>query len=215
MLKYIPFLLLFFVQYSFAQQDDSQNRYYQSGKLYSKRYVDEDSYHRLVKYYENGTIEEQLISKSSSFYDDNLISKTKYYPNGTLEHEETRTDSLDYFIYSKKSYNGRGTIRESYKRVGYNYDKIGEERPLLPPVITKKYYSNGQLESLIHGFTTSPTLEKRYYRNGQLKYYNNREEDVIKEFYPNNSLKKVVRNRHKSNYFEEEFYENGNPDRKS
>lgn len=212
MLKYILFLLLFFVQYSFAQQDDAQNRYYKSGKLYEKRYVDEDSCHRLVKYYENGTIEEQLISRSSSFYDDNFISKTKYYSNGTLEQEETRTDSLEYIVYSKKNYNGKGKLRESYKRIGYNYNKIGDERPLLPPTVTKKYYSNGQLELYLlkQGSVTRPVLERRYYRNGQLKYYDNSEENIIKEFYPDNSLKRLVKGDVHNIYFENEFYENGN-----
>src|SRR5690554_3208646 len=211
MLKYILFLLLFFMQYSFAQQDDAQNRYYKSGKLYEKRFVNDDSLFLIIKYYENGMMKEQLTSKSSSFGDSNLISKYKYYSNGLIEQEETRTDSLEYIVYSKKNYNGKGKLRESYKRIDYNYNKIGDEQPLLPPAVTKKYYSNGQLESLIHGITSSPPLEKQYYRNGQLKYYNSREEDVIKEFYLDNSLKKVVKNRNKPNHFENEFYENGNP----
>ena len=54
--------MLFFIQYSFAQIDP-QNQYYKSGKLYSKRYLDNDSLFHFVKYYENGIIEEQLISK--------------------------------------------------------------------------------------------------------------------------------------------------------
>src|SRR5690554_1289048 len=212
MLKYIPFLLLFFVQYSFAQQDDAQNRYYKSGKLYEKRFVNDDSLFLIIKYYENGMMKEQLVSKSSYFGDSNLISKNKYYSNGLIEQEETRTDSLEYIIYSKKNYNGKGKLRESYKRIDYNYNKIGDERPLLPPAVTKKYYSNGQLELYLlkQGSVTRPVLERRYYRNGQLKYYDNSEENIIKEFYPDNSVKRLVKGDVHNVYFENEFYENGN-----
>jgi len=208
MAKCILLLMLFFNQYSFAQIDP-QNQYYKSGKLYSKRYLDNDSLFHFVKYYENGIIEEQLISKSQSFYDDYLISKNKYYSNGYIEQEETRTDSLNYIIYLKKVYNGYGKLRELNKNVWYNYNKIGDERPKLPPTISKKYYSNGQLESLIHGYVTSPLLEKQFYRNGQLKYYKNGEEKVIKEFYPDNSLKRLVSGDVYNISFENEFYENG------
>ena len=212
MLKYILFLLLFFVQYSFAQQDDAQNRYYKSGKLYEKRFVNDDSLFLIIKYYENGMMKEQLVSKSSYFGDSNLISKNKYYSNGLIEQEETRTDSLEYIIYSKKNYNGKGKLRESYKRIDYNYNKIGDERPLLPPAVTKKYYSNGQLELYLLKIqsVTRPLLEKRYDRKGQLVYYDNSKENIIKEFYPDNSVKRLVKGDVHNVYFENEFYENGN-----
>ena len=76
MTKYILFIILFLFQVSYGQIDP-QNQYYKSGNLYSERYLDNDSLFHFVKYYENGIIEEQLISKSSSFYDDYLISKNK------------------------------------------------------------------------------------------------------------------------------------------
>lgn len=212
MLKYILFLLLFFVQYSFAQQDDAQNRYYKSGKLYEKRFVNDDSLFLIIKYYENGMMKEQLTSKSSSFGDSNLISKYKYYSNGLIEQEEARTDSLEYIVYSKKNYNGKGKLRESYKRIDYNYNKMVDERPQLPPAITKKYYSNGQLELYLLKIqsVTRPLLEKRYDRKGQLVYYDNSKENIIKEFYPDNSVKRLVKGDVHNVYFENEFYENGN-----
>src|SRR5690554_1767010 len=212
MLKYILFLLLFFMQYSFAQQDDAQNRYYKSGKLYEKRFVNDDSLFLIIKYYENGMMKEQLTSKSSSFGDSNLISKYKYYSNGLIEQEETRTDSLEYIVYSKKNYNGKGKLRESYKRIDYNYNKMVDERPQLPPAITKKYYSNGQLELYLLKIqsVTRPLLEKRYDRKGQLVYYDNSKENIIKEFYPDNSVKRLVKGDVHNVYFENEFYENGN-----